>query len=132
MGGIDDGDGKLVGCGKRRIVSWIKWYPSLPVSSPCRSFSLLHPPRSDSRFDSASFSSILSCTSLPVDGRSVAAAIIHSNVHNTKCVLHVERTIVSVDESIAPSVTSSSSLFYSFIQCVNNNSSIELLARNFC
>lgn len=56
VGGIDDGDGKLVGCGKRRIVSWIKWYPSLPVSSPCRSFSLLHPPRSGSRFDSASFS----------------------------------------------------------------------------
>lgn len=40
VGGIGDGDGERVGCGKRRIVSRIKWYPSLSVSSPCRSFSL--------------------------------------------------------------------------------------------
>lgn len=46
VGGIGDGDGERVGCGKRRIVSRIKWYPSLSVSSPCRSFSLLHPLRS--------------------------------------------------------------------------------------
>lgn len=45
VGGIGDGDGERVGCGKRRIVSRIKWYPSLSVSSPCRSLSLLHPPR---------------------------------------------------------------------------------------
>lgn len=45
VGGIGDGDGERVGCGKRRIVSRIKWYPSLSVSSPCRSFSLLHPLR---------------------------------------------------------------------------------------
>lgn len=34
VGGIGDADGEWVGCGKRRIVSRIKWYPSLSVSSP--------------------------------------------------------------------------------------------------
>lgn len=42
--GIGDGDGKLVGCGKRRIVSRIKWYPSLSVSATLVAVSLFFIP----------------------------------------------------------------------------------------
>lgn len=64
IGRIDDGDGKLVGCGKRRIVSRIKWYPSLSVSDPPSQFLSSSPTLA--RSESASFSLRFSLFDSPV------------------------------------------------------------------
>lgn len=114
MGGIDDGDGKLVGCGKRRIVSRIKWYPSLSVSSPCRSFSLLHPP-SRRRVDPTrcyilSLSLSLDSVTLPVvNARDVAATIIYGALKRQP---RGSAAIADVDQSIVSPVISISLIFF--------------------